>query len=111
MAKFNKRESLITTALFQALDAEDAMGNGDGMSASVRTGKAQLQIDWKDKIIIEFKRYKVLFKGFNMARLTILVWITYAFDYWGFSIAGKLFAVYDNFTASFGTDLSRLLPT
>lgn len=89
VAAFNGRESTITTELFEALDEQDARENEDSMSPSFGTGKSQLHTTWKEKILIEFKRYKILFKGFDMARLTILVWITYAFDYWGFSIAGE----------------------
>lgn len=37
----------------------------------------------------ELKRVSILFSTPTLARLTILVWITYAFDYWGFSVAGK----------------------
>jgi len=42
-----------------------------------------------EKIKLEFVRYKMLFATSTMTRLTILVWITYVFDYWGFSVAGK----------------------
>lgn len=41
------------------------------------------------KVKVELRRYKVLFSTAKMARLTILVWIIYIFDYWGFSIAGE----------------------
>ncbi|KAG8406066.1 hypothetical protein J3458_021402 [Metarhizium acridum] len=34
------------------------------------------------------ERYKVLFSGFQMTRLTILVWLTYIMDFWGFTVAG-----------------------
>ena len=89
VAKFNGRESTITTELFEALDEQDARENAGSMSPTFGAGKSQLHTTWKEKVLIEFRRYRILFKGFNMARLTILVWITYAFDYWGFSIAGE----------------------
>ncbi|KAF4636957.1 hypothetical protein G7Y89_g1135 [Cudoniella acicularis] len=36
----------------------------------------------------EFKRISVLFSTPTLVCLTVLIWITYAFDYWGFSIVG-----------------------
>lgn len=35
-------------------------------------------------------RYMMLFSSFTMTRLTILVWLTYIMDFWGFTVAGKL---------------------
>lgn len=42
-----------------------------------------------EKIRHELKRYNVLFSDLPMIRLTVGVWIVYAFDFWGFSIAGN----------------------
>lgn len=40
--------------------------------------------------IVDFlKRGKVLFDSWDKARLVVLVWLIYAFDFWGFSIVGK----------------------
>lgn len=36
-----------------------------------------------------FERYGLLFSNFTMARLTVLVWLTYIMDFWGFTVAGK----------------------
>lgn len=85
IAKFNGRESSITLATFQALDNEEA-SQGTITTASAST---QFKKTWGQQIKLELVRYKMLFANTNTARLTILVWITYVFDYWGFSIAGE----------------------
>lgn len=88
IAKFNGRESNITLATFEALNNEEASRASRDTNASVLASK-QLKKTWGQKIKLELVRYKMLFSNSNMARLTILVWITYVFDYWGFSIAGE----------------------
>lgn len=89
IAKFNGRESSITLETFDALTNEEAsMASRDTGTPILGDGVKQLKATWGEKIKLEFVRYKLLFANFNMARLTILVWITYIFDYWGFSIAG-----------------------
>ena len=52
-------------------------------------GMESVKSTWIEKIKIELLRCKILFSNYSMARLTLLVWITYIFDYWGFSIAGE----------------------
>ncbi|KAH6678394.1 major facilitator superfamily domain-containing protein [Halenospora varia] len=44
----------------------------------------------------ELKRMSILFSTPTLTRLTILVWIAYAFDYWGFSVTGKCFLANDS---------------
>lgn len=89
IAKFNGRESSITLEAFEALTNEEAsMSSRNTDTPILRAGTKQLEKTWGEKIKLEFVRYKILFSNLNMARLTILVWITYIFDYWGFSIAG-----------------------
>jgi small-conductance mechanosensitive channel len=39
------------------------------------------------RLVSEISRLKLLFGSWRMARVTILVWITWMFDYWGSSIA------------------------
>lgn len=101
IAKFNGRESSITLATFEALDNEEASRASPDTNASVLASK-QLKKTWGQKTKLELVRYKMLFSNSNIARLTILVWITYVFDYWGFSIAGEYTAdrsrqpVFDN---------------
>ncbi|KAL9586079.1 MAG: hypothetical protein Q9203_003988 [Teloschistes exilis] len=79
IAKFNGRQSTITLEVFAALTDEDS---------SVGSGDEQLKKSFGEQLKIELARYKILFSNATMARLTILVWLTYMFDYWGFSIAG-----------------------
>ena len=90
IAKFNGRESSITLETFEILTNEHtstANRETDMITTDVATEKPMNT--WFEKIKNELFRCKILFSSFSLARLTILVWITYIFDYWGFSIAGK----------------------
>lgn len=89
IAKFNGRESTITVQTFEALDTEEASLASRDTTMPV-LGAKQLKKTWGEKVKVEFVRYKLLFSSFDMARLTLLVWVIYIFDYWGFSIAGEL---------------------
>ena len=89
VAKFNKRDTSISLETFDALTSEDnSTISNDTPSSMLGGGKMLDKASWGDKLKMELSRYKILFSTFDMARLTILVWITYIFDYWGFSIAG-----------------------
>lgn len=90
IALFNKRECTITTNAFAAL-TDEGLPNGTPSTdlPILGAGTKQLKHSLGHKAKAELARYKVLFSTATMARLTILVWITYMFDYWGFSIAGK----------------------
>lgn len=89
IAKFNGRECNVTLETFEALDNEEvSLASRDTTAPTLNT--KQLKKTWGENIKLEFVRLKTLFSDFNIARLTILVWITYIFDYWGFSIAGEL---------------------
>jgi len=91
IAKFNHRESGITIEAFEALNSEDAsMAHTDTATPTLGAGATQLKATFGEKLKMELQRYKLLFSNFNMARLTILIWLTYMFDYWGFSIAGEV---------------------
>ncbi|KAF6221145.1 hypothetical protein HO133_002826 [Letharia lupina] len=90
IAKFNGRESSITLESFEALTNEHAsMVNRDTDMPIPNAGMEKLTSTWVENIKTELQRCKILFSTFPLARLTILVWITYIFDYWGFSIAGS----------------------
>lgn len=90
IAKFNGRESSITLESFEALTNEHAsMVNRDTDMPIPNAGMEKLTSTWVENIKTELQRCKILFSTFPLARLTILVWITYIFDYWGFSIAGE----------------------
>lgn len=102
--KFNRQECTVTLQMFEELTNEhDSITS---TSAMLGGGAKQLQRTWGEKIKLELARYKMLFasprslgdeeKGgvagllirSRMARLTILVWLTYICDYWGFTLAG-----------------------
>ena len=89
IAKFNGRESSITLESFEALTNEHASMANTDTDMRINVGIENLKSTWVEKVRIELRRCKILFSSFSMARLTILVWITYIFDYWGFSIAGE----------------------
>lgn len=91
IARFNKRESTITMEVFATL-TDEGLPNGTPRTDSqiLAAGTKELKRSLGHKAKAELARYKVLFSTTTMARLTILVWITYMFDYWGFSIAGKI---------------------
>ena len=76
IAAFNGRESHVTMDMFRALDEQDG-------------GKRE-ELTMKQKVFREFKRYKLLFATSAISRLTILIWVIYVFDYWGFTVAGQL---------------------
>ena len=87
VAKFNKRQCGLTIEMLQALtDDDSSMGS---RAPILGGGKGQRKASILDKLKIELSRYKTLFATATMARLTTLVWLTYACDFWGFTIAGK----------------------
>lgn len=91
VAKFNGRECSITLESFETLTNEHASMANRGTNIAIPDADLEkLTSTWIGKIKIELQRCKILFSNSSMARLTILVWITYIFDYWGFSIAGEL---------------------
>ncbi|KAI4153756.1 MAG: hypothetical protein LQ340_002111 [Diploschistes diacapsis] len=86
VAKFNKQKCGLTYEMLQNLTDD-----GDSTSTSGPTlggGKGLRKASLFEKLKIELQRYKILFSNFTMARLTTLVWLTYACDFWGFTIAG-----------------------
>jgi hypothetical protein len=88
IAKVNKRECGVTLADFEKLTAEDnSTRSGTELFG---TGDKQLSLSLMQKVKLELVRYGMLFKGWQMARLTLLVWLIYICDFWGFSLAGKL---------------------
>lgn len=95
VSKFNGREPKLILAHFQALEDDD-----DNSSVHSDTpmlggdGNKQSSENWQGKFGKEMDRYKYLFSNFTLARLTILVWIIYACDFWGFTISGKIFVTF-----------------
>ncbi|KAL8903965.1 MAG: hypothetical protein Q9207_003580 [Kuettlingeria erythrocarpa] len=91
IAKFNGRQCDLTLEVLAALTEEDSsLGSAETGKPVLGGGAEQTKSSFGDKVKIELARYKLLFANPLIARLTILVWITYMFDYWGFSIAGSL---------------------
>lgn len=91
IARFNGRESTITMDVFAALtDENSSTGSHEPVKHILGAATNQAKATFTEKAKLELSRYKMLFSNATMARLTILVWITYMFDYWGFSVAGKL---------------------
>ncbi|KAH4002306.1 hypothetical protein HBI81_158260 [Parastagonospora nodorum] len=87
VAKFNKTACALTLEHLEALEREyDSIHSNKPMLGG---GAKQLQTTWSESLKLEGDRFKILFSNFQMARLTILVWLTYIFDYWGFTVAGS----------------------
>nr|OQO16258.1 hypothetical protein B0A51_16514 [Rachicladosporium sp. CCFEE 5018] len=86
IANYNKRECGLTLADFEALQAEsDSHHSGAELLGS---GAKQAALSLGGKVKVEFSRYGLLFKNKDVAILTILVWLTYICDFWGFTLAG-----------------------
>lgn len=95
IAKYNKKECQITHETFASLTDDTSSTSTSGTPSSshsripiLGSGVAQENATLWQKVQLELVRYKSLFGSFSMTRLTILVWIIYAFDYWGFTVAG-----------------------
>lgn len=89
IAKFNGRSSTLSLGTFETLNNlyETDADSGHVMLGS---GSKQLQATWKDKIKVEASRYQLLFSSWQIARLTVLVWLIYICDVFGFTTAGSL---------------------
>ncbi|KXT05329.1 hypothetical protein AC578_11075 [Pseudocercospora eumusae] len=85
VAKANKKKCGLTIEDFQSADTLSDSDSG-GSRKSLLDPK-----HWKDESKKELSRYKQLFQGKQMARITILVWLTYICDFWGFTLAGHYF--------------------
>ena len=92
IAKYNGRECHLTVEAFESLttDASSTGSSDTDRSGSpiLGSGSKQTKATAKEKMQLELERYKYLFSSVTMARFTVLVWIIYMFDYWGFTIAG-----------------------
>jgi hypothetical protein len=98
VAKVNKRECGVSLADFEALTAEhDTTKSGTELFGS---GDKQRSLSLLQKVKLEFVRYGLLFKGWQMARLTLLVWLIYICDFWGFSLAGEFWIIIQFFRTS-----------
>jgi MFS family permease len=86
VAKFNKRICNLTVEALQAVERDyESIHSSEPMLGG---GANQLKTTWIQKIKLEGDRFKILFSNYQMTRLTLLVWLTYICDYWGFTVAG-----------------------
>lgn len=77
VAKFNGRESKISLELFEKLTSEEmSVASLNTETPILGAGTKQLKGTWKQKLMLELKRYKILFSSFAIAWLTLMVWIT-----------------------------------
>ncbi|KAK5996102.1 MFS siderochrome iron transporter 1 [Cladobotryum mycophilum] len=89
MAKVNKRETWLTADIFKILDSEDEASSASASNVEMEEVQQRKGVaGYKTKMVNELERYKLLFDGFQMTRLTILTWLTYIMDFWGFTVAG-----------------------
>ena len=92
IAKYNKKECRLTLEDFEALTTDTSSASSADTDESGKiilgSGKKQVNATMGEKFKMEMIRYKYLFSSVTMARFTILVWIIYMWDYWGFTIAG-----------------------
>ncbi|PSR73933.1 hypothetical protein PHLCEN_2v10240 [Hermanssonia centrifuga] len=83
VAKFNRRSCVLTLQDMEdcertsASDSDESLRGGGGEVAEKKAKK------------IRVGHLTTLFSTWSMTRLTILTWICYAADYWGFVIAGN----------------------
>ncbi|KAK4949644.1 hypothetical protein LTR10_011485 [Elasticomyces elasticus] len=89
IARFNKRECSLTLETFNALSSNTSHYSAHNSGPLLGTGSDKKDLSMVEMIGAELARFKPLFSSFAMARLVILVWVIYAFDYWGFTIAGS----------------------
>ncbi|KAF1943026.1 MFS general substrate transporter [Clathrospora elynae] len=87
IAKYNKRACTLTLEDLESLEREFETTRGTG--TMLGGGAKQLTSTWTEKVKLEGDRFKLLFSSFQMTRLTLLVWLTYICDYWGFTVAGS----------------------
>jgi hypothetical protein len=93
IAKTNNTTCQLTNEDFAELDFDEELRspptNNTG-ETRLRGGKSYNYATMKDMLMRELKRTGTLFATKKLARVTILVWVIYAFDYFGFSIAGTV---------------------
>lgn len=89
ISKTNKRECGLTLEMLERLQQEDdSIQSNDSRKPVLGGGPGSLGKTYWEKFEVELARYGMLFSGWQMTRLTLLVWLTYIMDYWGFTVAG-----------------------
>lgn len=87
VARVNKRECGISLRDFEALT--DEADSTQSATELIGAGEKQRSLPFMEKVKIEFVRYGLLFKNWQITRLTLLVWLIYICDFWGFTLAGQ----------------------
>lgn len=92
ISRVNKRVCSVTLESFEALERDhNSMHSARSRGGAVLgSGAMQQKATMGEKLRLELSRYGMLFAGWQMTRLTILTWLTYICDFWGFTVAGKL---------------------
>ena len=86
VAKSNGKDCGLKLRDFERADIEDeSASQSTGVSGRVQYTDKRY---WKSKVRTKISSYKQLFQGTQMTRITILVWLTYIFDFFGFTLAG-----------------------
>lgn len=85
IAQYNNRTCSLTLDALESLERDHESSKRPTLGGGVK----QLDSTWSEKLKLEGDRFKLLFSSFQMTRLTLLVWLTYICDYWGFTVAGK----------------------
>jgi hypothetical protein len=100
VAKTNKKKCNVTLDMFEALTITHILRDTPSPTSDDLTALPFLELpggilkdaNFSQKVKFELLKVKILFSTATLARLTVLVWIIYGFDYWGFSIAGEKMA-------------------
>lgn len=86
IAKYNGQTCDLTVENLEALEHDyDSTHSRESFDSS---NSNQLTSRWTSKLKSEAARFTLLFSDPKVSSLTILVWLTYIFDYWGFTVAG-----------------------
>lgn len=86
IAKFNGVTNNVTLEAFHQIEEEHNLTlSGSELGAVSK----RIHLTYKQKFLREIGRYKMLFSSRQMTRLTILTWLTYICDFWGFTVAGE----------------------
>lgn len=89
VAKMNRRTCSLTTEKLEAVENDwETVQNGRRRTV-LSGGVVQLGTTSREKVMLELKRFKLLFSNLYMTRVTLLIWLTYICDYSGFTVAGR----------------------
>lgn len=87
IARYNGRECTLNEDTFENLTNEHSSIHST--TELIGAGNKQREAGLGQKLKLEFMRYGMLFSSLQMSRITLLVWLTYICDFWGFTLAGS----------------------